>query len=398
MLKLEDVLKRLLAQVRPLDAVRVSLADALGRVPVDAALVATHDVPPFANSAMDGYAVLSREADAERRVSGESRAGGPVPPAVESGTAVRIMTGAPMPAGADAVIPIEDASEADERVRFAAVPAPGAHVRAAGHDVAKGTGVRLLRQPITSSTIGLLAALGIAELEVHRRPRVAILSTGDELQPVGALLEPGRIHDANGPALTAAVTESGGEPVVLETAGDDAAIIEERLGDGVGRADLLLVSGGVSVGARDHVRDVIERLGTLDFWRIAVQPGKPLAFGRVGERPVIGLPGNPVSALVTFELFVRPMLRRMLDLNGDGRLRVRARVDETIGTDIGRRTFVRVRVEADGDEYRASSTGGQQSSQLLPLASANGLLVVPEGVPDTVPGTFYETILLGAVE
>ncbi len=398
MLKVEDALERLLAHVRPLGAERVSLADALGRVPVDAPLVATHDVPPFANSAMDGYAVLSREADAERRVIGESRAGGPVPPAVESGTAVRIMTGAPMPAGADAVIPIEDASEADERVRFAAVPAPGAHVREAGYDVASGTGVRLLRQPITSSTIGLLAALGIAELEVHRRPRVAILSTGDELQPVGALLEPGRIHDANGPALAAAVTESGGEPVVLETAGDDAAIIEERIGDGVGRADLLLVSGGVSVGARDHVRDVIERLGTLDFWRIAVQPGKPLAFGRVGERPVIGLPGNPVSALVTFELFVRPMLRRMLDLNGDGRLRVRARVDETIGTDIGRRTFVRVRVEADGDEYCASSAGGQQSSQLFPLASANGLLVVPEGVSDTVPGTFYETILLGAVE
>ncbi|CAN5486693.1 molybdopterin molybdotransferase MoeA [soil metagenome] len=398
MLKVEDAIERLLAQVRPLGAERVSLADALGRVPVDAPLMAAHDVPPFANSAMDGYAVLSREADAERRVIGESRAGGPVPPAVEPGTAVRIMTGAPMPASADAVIPIEDASESDERVRFAAVPAPGAHVRAAGHDVASGTDVRLLRQPITSSTIGLLAALGIAELEVHRRPRVAILSTGDELQPVGASLEPGHIHDANGPALAAAVTETGGQPVLLETAADDAAIIEERIGDGVGRADLLLVSGGVSVGARDHVRDVIELLGTLDFWRIAVQPGKPLAFGRVGERPVVGLPGNPVSALVTFELFVRPMLRRMLDLNGDGRPRVRARVDETIGTDIGRRTFARVRVEADGDEYRASSAGGQQSSQLLPLASANGLLVVPEGVSDTVPGTFYETILLGAVE
>lgn len=398
MLNVEDALERLLAQVRPMGAERVSLADALGRVPVDAALVATHDVPPFANSAMDGYAVLSREADAERRVIGESRAGGPVPPAVQSGAAVRIMTGAPMPAGADAVIPIEDASEADERVRFLAVPVPGAHVRAAGHDVASGTGVRLLRQPITSSTIGLLAALGIADLEVHRRPRMAILSTGDELQPVGASLEPGRIHDANGPALAAAGTESGGEPVVLETAGDDAAIIEDRIRDGVARADLLLISGGVSVGARDHVRDVIERLGALDFWRIAVQPGKPLAFGRVGERPVIGLPGNPVSALVTFELFVRPMLRRMLDLTGDGRLRVRARVDEAIGTDIGRRTFVRVRVEADGDEYRASSAGGQQSSQLLPLASANALLVVPEGVSDTVPGTFYETIMLGAVE
>lgn len=396
MLTLEDALEQLLAQVGPTSSEHVPLANALGRVPVGAPLVAGHDVPPFANSAMDGYAVLAVGADAERRVIGESRAGGVPPPRVEVGTAVRIMTGAPMPAGADAVIPIEDANEADGWVRFTVTPRSGAHVRAAGHDVARGSGVRLSRQSITSSTVGLLAALGIAEIEVHRRPRVAILSTGDELTPVGASLEPGRIHDANGPALSAAVTECGGEPVVLETAGDDAAMIEERVRDGVGRADLLLVSGGVSVGAHDHVRDVIERLGTLDFWRVAVQPGKPLAFGRVGERPVVGLPGNPVSALVTFELFVRPMLRSMLDLTGDGRLRVRARVDEAIGTDIGRRTYLRVRVEADGDEYRASSAGGQQSSQLLPLASANALLVVPEGVSDTVPGTSYEAILLGA--
>ncbi|CAN5226234.1 molybdopterin molybdotransferase MoeA [soil metagenome] len=398
MLTPEAALERLLAQVGPTSSERVSLTDALGRVPVDVPLVAEHDVPPFANSAMDGYAVLSGEADAERRVIGESRAGGPSPPAVEPGTAVRIMTGAPMPRGTDAVIPIEDASEADGRVRFTAAPGPGAHVRAAGHDVLRGTGVRLGREPITSATIGLAAALGCATLEVHRRPRVAILSTGDELTPVGAPLKLGHIHDANGPAIAAAVTEAGGEPILLEPAGDDADVIEARVREGLERADLLLVSGGVSVGAHDHVRGVIERLGTLGFWRIAVQPGKPLAFGRIGEHPVIGLPGNPVSALVTFELFVRPMLRRMLDLAGDGRPRMRARLDEAIGTDIDRRTYLRVRVETDGNEYRASSAGGQQSSQLLPLASANALLVVPEGVAASVPGTVYETILLGAVD
>lgn len=397
MLTLDHALERLLAQVGPTNSERVSLADALARVPVDIPLVAEHDVPPFANSAMDGYAVLAAEADAERRVIGESRAGGPAPPVVAAGTAVRIMTGAPTPDGADAVIPIEDADEADGRVRFSAAPKAGAHVRAAGHDVASGTAVSLRRQPITSSTVGLLAALGIATLEVHRRPRVAILSTGDELTPVGTPLEPGHIHDANGPALSAAVTEVGGEALMLESAGDDAAVIEARVADGAQRADLLLVSGGVSVGAHDHVRGVIERLGTLDFWRIAVQPGKPLAFGRIGERPVIGLPGNPVSALVTFELIVRPMLRRMLDLAGDGRLRVHARVDEAISTDVNRRTYLRVHVEPDGDGYRATSAGGQQSSQLLPLASANALLVVPEGVSDTVPGTLYEATLVGAV-
>ena len=173
--------------------------------------------------------------------------------------------------------------------------------------------------------------------------------------------------------------------------------IEERIRAGLEDADLLIVSGGVSVGEHDHVRSVIERLGTLDFWRIAVQPGKPLAFGRIFERPVIGLPGNPVSALVTFELFARPMLRAMLGLSGDGRLRVRARVDEALGKDPPRRAYLRVRVERDEDGYRAVSAGGQGSSQMLPLASANALLVVPEGIPATESGATYEAILLGAV-
>ena len=178
---------------------------------------------------------------------------------------------------------------------------------------------------------------------------------------------------------------------------DDSGVIEGRIRDGLAAGDLLIASGGVSVGEHDHVRGVIERLGTLDFWRIAVQPGKPLAFGRAFERPVIGLPGNPVSALVTFELFVRPMLRAMLGLSGDGRLRVRARVDEAIGKDPGRRAYLRVRVEHDAAGYRASSAGGQSSSQLLALASANALLVVPEGPAATVPGETYEAIMLGAV-
>ena len=397
MLSVDEALERLLAQIGPTPLERVTLAEALGRAPGHAPMVAGNDVPPFDNSAMDGYAVLSSEADADRRVIGESRAGGSPAPAVEPGTAVRVMTGAPMPDDADAVIPIEDAAEADGDVRFIAAPMPGAHVRSAGHDVRRGTEVPLPRTPITASTIGLLAALGVDGVEVHRRPRVAILSTGDELTPIGEPLAWGRIHDANGPALAAAVAETGAEPILLAPAGDDPAVIEARVRDGAERADLLVVSGGVSVGAHDHVRTVIERLGSLDFWRIAVQPGKPLAFGRVGERPVIGLPGNPVSALVTFELFVRPMLRRMLDLPGDGRLRVRARIDESLRKDPGRRAFLRVRVEPDGDGYRATSAGGQQSSQLLPLASANALLVVPEGIPATEPGATYEAILLGAL-
>lgn len=397
MLTVDEALARLRDGLRRTDGERVALADGLGRVPLASDIPAAIDVPPFANSAMDGFAMRSADGDAPRHVVGESRAGGPAAPAVAARTAVRIMTGAPLPAGADSVVPVEEATEADGMVMVDDAPTVGAQVRPAGLDVRRGASVPLPRVPISPSTIGLLAAMGVAHLDVRRRPRVAILSTGDELRDVGASLGYGQIHDANAPALAAAVTEAGGEPVILERAPDDLEAIEATLRSAVEGADLLIASGGVSVGEHDHVRGVIERLGTLDFWRIAVQPGKPLAFGRIGDVPVIGLPGNPVSALVTFELFVRPMLRAMLGLTGDGRLRVTARTAEAIGKDRARRAYLRVRVERDEEGYRATSSGGQGSLQLLPLASANALLVVPDGLAATEPGHSYEAILLGGL-
>ena len=397
MLTGDEALARLLDGVRLTDGERVSLADGLGRVPVAGDVTAGIDVPPFANSAMDGFAMRFADGNAPRRVVGESRAGGPFAPAVAAGTAVRIMTGAPLPDGADTIVPVEEATERDGMVVVAVVTSMGTHVRPVGLDVRRGASAPLPRLSISPSTIGLLAAMGVAHLEVRRRPRVAILSTGDELRDVGASLGHGQIYDANAPALAAAVTEAGGEPVILERARDDPDAIHATLRSAVESADLLIASGGVSVGEHDHVRGVIERLGTLDFWRIAVQPGKPLAFGRIGVVPVVGLPGNPVSALVTFELFVRPMLRAMLGLAGDGRLRVSARVSEAIGKDRARRAYLRVRVERENGSYRAISAGGQGSSQLLPLASANALLVVPEGVPATEPGAVYDAILLGGI-
>ncbi len=328
---------------------------------------------------------------------GESRAGGPPAPAVAPGTAVRIMTGAPVPDGADTIVPIEDAVERDGHVEFSLSPVPGSHVRPAGLDVGRGQRVPIGSTPLTASAIGLLAAMGVATVAVRRRPTVAILSTGDELRSPGDHLGHGQIYDANAFALAAAVEEAGGMPNILERAPDDPEVIEARIRDATGGSDLLVASGGVSVGQHDHVRAVIERLGDLDFWRIAVQPGKPLAYGKIGVLPFIGLPGNPVSALVTFEVFVRPMIRAMLGLSVDDRVRVRARTEEEIAKDPGRRAYLRVRVEADATGYRATSAGGQGSSQLLPLASANGLLVVPEGEPATRIGGEYDAILLGAL-
>jgi molybdopterin molybdotransferase len=306
------------------------------------------------------------------------------------------MTGAPLPPGADTVVPIEEGEERDGMVRVPAVQ-PGAYVRPAGLDTHAGDSFELPAEPLTPASIAVLASLGIGEVEVRRRPRVAILSTGDELVPPGERLGPGQVHDANSLALAAAVAEVGGDPVPMDRAPDDPAAIEELVAQGIAMAEVLVASGGVSVGRHDHVRSVIERLGSLDFWRIRVQPGKPLAFGAIGGRPVIGLPGNPVSALVTFELFVRPLLRAMLGLAGDGRLRVRAQVEERIGKDTERRAYLRVVVREERGAHVARSAGGQASSQLRPMAAANALLIVPEGEPAAEPGRTYDAILLGAI-
>jgi molybdopterin molybdotransferase len=393
MLTHDEALRRLLDVTARTSGERVAIADALGRVLVDPMIRAEIDVPPFANSAMDGFAVRSADAPGSLRIVGESAAGAGSPPAVERGTAVRIMTGAPLPEGGDAVVPLELVDESADAVIVPPVAA-GTHVRGRGHDTAAGDEVCLPRA-LTPPQLAVLASLGIAEVEVRRRPRVAILSTGDELVAPGEALGPGQIHDANGPALAAAVREAGGVSVPVPRVGDDAEAIERALMGAAASADLVVTSGGVSVGRHDHVRAVLERRGTIDFWRVAVQPGKPLAVGALEGTPVVGLPGNPVSALVTFELFVRPMIRASIGLDGDGRARVRATPTERIGKDRDRRAYLRVVVSAPDGRAVASPAGGQQSSQLRPLAEGNGLLVVPEGEAAAEPGNAYEVVLLG---
>ncbi|MEX1072339.1 MAG: gephyrin-like molybdotransferase Glp [Chloroflexota bacterium] len=397
MLSVDEARQRILALARLTDAERVPLEAAAGRVPASFEFTAAVDVPPFANSAMDGYALRAADAPGELQVVGEVAAGSGALPAIGPGEAVRIMTGAPLPPGADAVVAQEDAVlAANDRVRVPAAAA-GAFVRPAAQDTKAGDRIELASGPLTPASIAILASLGFGEVDLRRRPIVAILSTGDELVAPGGTLGPGQIHDANAVALAAAVADAGGEPRPLDPAPDDPVVIERLLTAGAAEADLLVVSGGVSVGQHDHVRTVIERLGTLDFWRIRVQPGKPLAFGSVAGCPVIGLPGNPVSALVTFELFVRPLLRAMLGLAGDGRQHLPACLEERVAKDPERRAYLRVVVRRGPDGWLARGAGGQGSAQLRPLAAANALLVVPEGEPAGEPGRTYDALLLGEI-
>jgi molybdopterin molybdotransferase len=392
MLTLEEAHRRLLAHAHLTDAERVPLAEALGRVLVEPRVVAAVDVPPFANSAMDGFALRAADAPGTLRVVGEVSAGAGELPTVEPGTAVRIMTGAPIPPGADTVVPLEEATEGAGTVSIPEPTLSGRHVRAAAHDTRAGEEI-CIDDGLTPAKIGVLASIGIGEVAVRRRPVVAILSTGNELVGPGEPLGPGQIHDANSAALAAAVVDAGGVPLLLPRLRDEAWPIESALAGAARDADLVVTSGGVSVGQHDYVRAVLERSGSLDFWRIAVQPGKPLAVGALGGATVIGLPGNPVSALVTFELFVRPVIRAMQGLAGDGRLHVRAVPTERMSKDPARRAFLRVGVWREDGDIHARPAGGQQSSQLRPLADGNALLIVPEGADAAEPPLAYEAIV-----
>lgn len=394
MITLEEAAARLVAMVPEPRVEAVPLAHALGRSPALRTITAAADVPPFANSAMDGFAVRASDVPGTLRLVGEGAAGSADLAEVKPGTSVRISTGAPIPPGADAVVPIERATESDGSVDISASVAPGADVRAAGHDIRAGDTVAL-PAPLSPAGIGVLASLGLADVEVRARPRVAIVSSGDELVNPGTPLAAGHVYDANGPALAAAIAESGGEPVVLPRVGDEPQAVETALQAAAADADIILTSGGVSVGRHDHIRDAIGRLGDLDFWRIAVQPGKPLAVGRIAGRIVIGLPGNPVSALVVTELLVRPLLRAMLGLPGDGRYHVAATLDTDVQKDPERVAYVRVRVRRTEDGWFAGLAGGQLSSQLRALADANGLLAVPRSMPAGRAGEAYDTILIG---
>ncbi len=384
------------AQAHVLEAAKVlgpetvSVLEAAGRVlaePVDS----TRTLPPADCSAMDGYAVRSADlagagpsGEVRLRLAYEVPAGAAAPRELGSGEAARIFTGAPVPPGADAVV-MQEVVEADEGGVVFGAPAPaGDHIRRAGEDLKIGDRVLDEGQRVGPAQIGVLASLGRSVVAVHRRPKLALLSGGDELVEPDGDVAGGRIVSSNSYTLAAQAREVGADPLYLGIARDDPAHIEARLRAGL-HADLIVSSAGVSVGDHDHVRAVLEALGcTLEFWGIKMKPGYPVAFGRFASagdgRPgplVFGLPGNPVSASVTFEQFVRPVLLKM---QGESRLHrptVEAVLDASLDKKPGRAHFVRVRLERDGDGFRAISTGNQSSGVMRSMSDAQGLLVFP---------------------
>ncbi len=423
LLTVEEALERVLDGVSALaETERLTPEAALGRVVAEAAVAAT-SLPPWDNSAMDGYAIRAADtsgageaAPSTLDVIGEVPAGSASAQEVRSGTAIRIATGAPVPRGADAVVPVEATSPVDaagdvggrgrdatgplpSRILVHEVVPPGGSIRRAGSDVEAGA---LLREPgdvVTPAAVALLAGSGVTELVVRRRPVVGVLATGDEVRGPGEALGSAGIPDANGPGVRSLVRQAGAEALELGIAKDVLSDVADRLRRAVeAGADAIVVSGGVSVGPYDVVRLAFEQLaGSVSLWRVAVQPGKPFAFARAaGEgRPVLlfGLPGNPVSSFVTFELFVRPALRRLAGHRDLLRPRDRAVLEEPVSKSPGRRGFQRVTALRDGDggperdgagRVRVRLAGGQGSHVMSALAAADALAVVPESV-DRLP-------------
>ncbi|GHE26654.1 molybdopterin molybdotransferase MoeA [Streptomyces thermocarboxydus] len=423
----DEHLDDILATVRPLDPIELNLLDAQGCVLVEDITVPV-SLPPFDNSSMDGYAVrvadvagASEEYPASLEVVGDVAAGAADPLHVGPGQAARIMTGAPLPPGAETVVPVEwtdgglgEGPVSGMRARSLAPEAAGgqvsvyrpaparAHVRAEGSDVRAGDRVLEAGTVLGPPQISLLAAVGRGTVRVRPRPRVVVLSTGSELVQPDEPLRPGQIYDSNSFALTAAARDAGAIAYRVGAVADDAETLRDTIEDQLVRADLMVTSGGVSVGAYDVVKEALSHAGDEDepgsgveFRKLAMQPGKPQGFGTVGpdHTPLLALPGNPVSSYVSFELFVRPAIRTLMGLRDVHRPRVRAelRAEKALTSPKGRRQFLRGRY-ADGV---VTPVGGAGSHLVAALARANALVVVPEDVEDVAPGTEVEVVLLG---
>jgi molybdopterin molybdotransferase len=389
---LSDAQRTVLEAMTPLPIEEVDLDAALGLV-IAAPVVAPHDVPPFANSGMDGYAVRSSDVatvPTTLDVVGDLAAGFVPTVEVGSGQAIRIMTGAPMPAGADAVVVVEETESADDRVRVLATARPGDHVRLAGGDVTAGSTVFEPGVRVTASHLGVLASLGVTRPVVRRRPTVAVLSTGTEVVPADTkVLRPGSIRDANRPLLAAMLRELA-SVVDLGIIPDDARLLRSALAEAASSADAVVTSGGVSMGEHDLVKQVLTDLGSVEFWKVAIQPAKPFAFGFLGGTPLFGLPGNPVSVSIACEQFVRPALLRRMGASRLFRPRSMASLSEAVSTNPERTVFVRVAAMPRHGEWVVTPLRRQASNMLSGMANADALAVIPVGTGDLAAGSLVE--------
>jgi molybdopterin molybdotransferase len=416
MLDLEEALARVLAAFEPLEPEQVPIVEALGQVLAED-VFAEMDIPPLANTAMDGYAVRCDDTGGARhdhprrlRVAADLAAGYVLEEPIRPGTAVRIMTGAPVPPGAEAVVPFEEVErDGDEILVFERYP-HNKNIRAAGEDVHEGQRVLRSGTTLRPQEIGMLAALGHSIVTVHRRPRVAILSTGDEVIGVDAPWQPGKIRDANSYSNAAQVVRYGGVPIRLGIAGDDVNELTTKILAGLEQgADLFLTSGGVSVGDFDVVKEVLAAEGEMNFWRVRMKPGKPLAFGHIGpsasvvpsssrgsgrSAPMLGLPGNPVSAMISFEIFARPAILKMLGKTKWEKPTVQATLLDEIRRKDDRRHFLRAMLEKRNGEYVARLTGDQGSGILLSMVRAQGLAVIPEDVNHLPAGEEVQVLMV----
>ena len=379
--------------VRLLGAERVPLNEALRRVLAEP-VVSREMIPPFDNSAMDGFAVRSRELSDPAEslpIAATIAAGGGLPEPLAPGTCARIMTGAPLPDGADAVIPVELAEVSGGSVRFKRAPAAGENIRRAGENVRSGERILGAGARITPPIAGMMATLGYGEVEVWTRPRVAVVATGDELVDASETPGPSQIRDSNGPTLTAQIALAGGLGIGALRVGDDRGRLRQALSDAAASADVLVVSGGVSMGEFDFVRAELEAVGfEAKFWKVRQRPGKPLLFGVIGSLPVFGLPGNPVSASVCFEEYVRPALSAMQGMADAVAPLETAVLDEDVASQADLHQFIRGRLRSEGAELHVAPTGPQGSHISRSLVLADCLIHIPADSDRAAAGTLVQ--------
>jgi molybdopterin molybdotransferase len=406
MLTVEEALEQILSNIQRGPVIAMPLAAAHGLV-LAQDILSDVDNPPFDNSAVDGYAV--RAADTKGASADHPRILRPLPevtagcvPSVPvfGGECMKVMTGAPIPEGADAMVMVEDARASSDGVAILAEASQGDHVRRRAEDIRTGERVLQAGTLVQAAEVAMLAAVGKGEVPAVRRPRVAVLSTGDELVEVAVKPGPGQIRDTNRYALAALVAEAGAELHSMTHVKDDPTATESALRraaglDGSEPADVIVTSGGVSVGDRDYVKPALEKIGTLDLWRVRMKPGKPLAFGRIGNTLFLGLPGNPVSTMVTFELFVRPALWKMAGRTDLARLVVNVVLDAEITHSPGRREYVRAVMRYENGKFVGRPTGRQGSGVLTSMLGANALIVLPEGSGDVRAGQTVDALMIG---